>query len=131
MPRDPLATLARLRRLEVTTAQRRLAEARGTLSARQAAAEAHEAALRAERPEDAPCTYGAFLAHGLEQRQVHAAATKRAEADAEAEREALALARGAERLIEILRERRAAAARRTAARRAQARLDEAAQRARD
>ncbi|MBR0682452.1 hypothetical protein GXW74_18310 [Roseomonas eburnea] len=131
MPRDPLATLARLRRLDVFAAQRRLAEARAALAARQDAAAAHEAALRAERPGDAPATYGAFLARGLEARQAHAAATKRAEAATEAEREALALARGAEKLIDILRERRAVAARRIAARRAQARLDEAAQRQRD
>lgn len=131
MPRDPLLTLARLRRLDVSSAQRRLAEARATLAARQDAAAAHEARLRAERPEDAPATYGAFLASGLEARQAHAAAARQAEAAAEAERDALALARGVEKLIGILRERRAAAARRIAARRAQARLDEVAQRVRE
>ncbi|MBR0671410.1 hypothetical protein, partial [Neoroseomonas soli] len=80
MPRDPLATLARLRSLEVTTAQRRLAEARGALAAQEEAAAAQEAALRAERPEDAPAAYGAFLARGLEARQAQAAAAARAEA---------------------------------------------------
>ena len=131
MPRDPLATLAKLRRLEVGTAQRQLAEARGTLAAREAAAEAHETALRSEQPAEAPATYGAFLARGLETRRALAAATHRAEAAVDAGQEALALARGAEKLIEILRDRRAAAARRDASRRAQARLDEAAQRIRD
>ena len=131
LPRDPLATLAKLRRLEVGTAQRQLAEARGTLAAREAAAEAHETALRSEQPAEAPATYGAFLARGLETRRALAAATHRAEAAVDAGQEALALARGAEKLIEILRDRRAAAARRDASRRAQARLDEAAQRIRD
>lgn len=127
MKRDPLATLEKLRRIETTTAQRRLAEARARLAAEQAAAEAVAAELREERADGAPFTYGAFLARLLAAKQAQAAATARAEAAIEAERDAVAQARGAEKVVGLLRERRAAAARKDAMRIGQNRLDEAAQ----
>ncbi len=125
MPRDPLATLAKLRHIEVEAAQRSLAEARTALLRQQQDTAAAEAALRAEQPGPAFATYGAFLTQGLARRQARREALARAEAAQEAEREALAMARGAEKVLGILRERRAAARRRDAARRAQAFLEDA------
>lgn len=125
MPRDPLATLAKLRRIEVEAAQRSLAEARTALSRQQRTAAEAEAVLQAEQPSGVLATYGAFLARSLAFRQARREAVARAEVAQEAERDALALARGAEKVIGILRERRAAARRRDAARRAQARLEDA------
>ncbi len=125
MPRDPLATLAKLRTIDVEAAQRSLAEARIALARQQQAAAAAEAALRAEEPDGVAPTYGIFLARGLAMRQVQREAVARAEAAQDAERAALALARGAEKVIGILRDRRAAAHRRQAARRDQARLEDA------
>jgi flagellar export protein FliJ len=125
MPRDPLATLSKLRSIDVQAAQRSLAEARTALAARQQLAEVAEAALRAEQPAGPLFTYGAFLAHGLALRQAQREAVARAEAALEAEREALALARGAKKVLGILHERRAATQRRHVARREQARLEDA------
>jgi flagellar export protein FliJ len=125
MPRDPLATLAKLRTIDVQAAQRSLADARSALSAQQQATMAAEAALIAEPPEGLLFTYGAFLTRGLAVRQAQRQALARAEAAQEAEREALALARGAEKVLGILRDRRATAHRRQAARREQARLEDA------
>ena len=125
MPRDPLATLAKLRTIDVQAAQRSLAAARATLSAQQRAMEAAEAALLAEQPGSLSFTYGAFLACGLAVRQAQRAACARAEAAQEAEREALALALCAEKVLGTLRERRAAQHRRQATRREQARLEDA------
>lgn len=129
MARDPLRTLARLREIEVQAGRRGLMEARAALGAAQDAAAAAEAALRAETPAVAPATYGAFLAHGLAQRQAHAAAIARAEAAVEAERAALAEAHRADKTLALLRGRRAAAARRDTLRRDQARLEDALPRA--
>lgn len=125
MAYDPLAMLAKLREIELRQGRRSLAEAQAAAAQAHGAAAAAEAALRAERPDAASPGYGAFLAHGLAEREVLEAAAARADAAAEAGREALALARGADRLIAILRGRRAAAARRLATRRAQARLEDA------
>jgi len=125
MPRDPLSTLARLRAIEVEAARRRLAEARGALARQQDAAAAAEAVLRDETPDGTGATYGAFLARGLAARHAHAAAVVRAEAALEAERDALAGARRAEKVLDLLRDRRAAAERRDALRREQARLEDA------
>lgn len=125
MPRDPLATLARLRATEVEAARRRLAEARSALAAQQDAAAAAARALRDETPDGSGATYGAFLARGLAARHAHAAAVQRAAEALDAEREALAEARRAEKVLEQLRERRAADARRDALRRSQALLEDA------
>lgn len=128
MSRDPLATLAKLRHIEVEAAQRSLAEARSAAARQRDAADAAEAVLRAEQPGDAPATYGAFLAQGLARRQAQRDALARAEAAQEAERDALALAHAAEKVLGILRDRRAAACRRDAARREQLRLEDASPR---
>ncbi|CAH0271132.1 flagellar FliJ family protein [Roseomonas sp. CECT 9278] len=125
MPRDPLSTLARLRAIEVEAARRRLSEARGALARQQDAAAAAEAALRNEAPDATGATYGAFLARGLAVRHAQAAAVARAEAALEAERDALAGARRAEKVLDLLRDRRAQAERRDALRRDQARLEDA------
>lgn len=127
MPRDPLATLEKLRRLEVTAAQRRLVEAQARLAVEEAASAAVETELRSEVADAAPFTYGAFLARLLAARQAQAAATARAEAAMEAERMAVAQARGAEKVVGMLRERRAAVERRDAMRASQARLDDVSQ----
>lgn len=125
MPRDPFDILAKLRSIEVAAAQRRLAEARSATVAQQHATAAAEAALGAEQPGSLAFTYGAFLACGLAVRQAQRAALARTEAAQEAERDALARTRAAERVIGILRDRRAAARRRDALRRDQARLEDA------
>jgi hypothetical protein len=125
MSRHPLDILARLRCIEVGAAQRRLAEARSATVAQQRAAEAADAALRAEQPGGLPITYGAFLAYGLAARQAQRAALASAEAAEEAERDALARSRAAEKVVGILRDRRAAQRRRDTLRREQARLDDA------
>ncbi|WP_137125209.1 flagellar FliJ family protein [Roseomonas sp. HF4] len=125
MPHDPLPMLARLRRIEVEAARRRMAEAAEALARQRAAAAEAEAALRAETPDAVAPTYGAFLARGLAARHAEAAALAHAEAALEAERGALAAARRAEKVLDLLRERRAAIHRRTATRREQARLEDA------
>lgn len=125
MPRDPLATLAKLRTIDVQAAQRSLAEARAAFSAQQRVTDAAEAVIHAEQPGSLPFTYGAFLACGLAVRSAQRAALARAEAAQESQREALALARGAEKVLGMLRERRAAQHRRLATRREQARLEDA------
>lgn len=125
MPRDPLSLLARLRQIDTSTARLRLAGAQGHLAAQQDAAAAIERDLRAERPEEAPRTYGDFLARMLAARQQQAAAVVRAGAALEAERSALAAARTQEKVLDTLRERRAAAERRDGLRREQARLEDA------
>ena len=125
MPRDPLIALARLRSLDVLAAQRRLAQARAALATEQDTAATTAAMLRDERPDALPATYGAFLAGLMEVRQVQAAAIARAEAMLEAERSGLAEARGREKSLELLRDRRAAGRRQKAERRGQALLDEA------
>lgn len=128
MHRDPFSSLARLRRLDLRVAQGRLAEARERLAAEHAAAAAAEAELRGAAPSAAPHTYGAFLARMLDLRQRQAALVAHAEALVEAEREALGTARRAEKVLDALRDRRAVATRRIAARRAQLRLEEASPR---
>ena len=125
MPRDPLKMLARLRGIEVEAARRSLAEAQAALARRHRAAAEAEAAVRAETPEAAPATYGAFLERGLALRQAEAAALTRTEAALEAERDALAEARRAEKVLALLRDRRAEAERRHTRRRDQARLEDA------
>ncbi len=128
MARDPLAALAKLRGLEVLEARVATALRGAALEAAEADAAAAEARLKAEDPLAAPLTYGSYLEHGLAARhQARALVAWHVQA-LESERQRLALARSAERLVELLCERRAEAARRLAARREQARLDEAAAR---
>jgi hypothetical protein len=125
VPRDPLAMLAKLRQTELEAARRRLAAAADALLRQRRAAAEADAALRAETPEGAPPTYGAFLARSLACRQAETAALARAEAALDAERDAVATARRAEKVLALLRQRRAAVARRIAVRRDEARLEDA------
>ena len=82
---DPLASLARLRRLETGAARRRLAEDAGRLLAAEARAEAAGAALAAEQGAAAvPADYAAWVGKGM----------------AERDRAALGAAHAAERLAE-------------------------------
>ncbi|MGG5818516.1 flagellar FliJ family protein [Falsiroseomonas sp. HW251] len=123
MPRDPLAVLARLRRLEVEQARRILASQQEALSAAAARAAAADAALDAER-HGAPADYAAFLPKGLAERERAAQALRRAQGSLELARMALADRRTRQRAVEMLAEGRANAARRDAARREQLGLDE-------
>jgi len=129
MARDPLAILARLRRLAVMEARRDLADA---LAAEEAARDGAAAARRAlddeakagDRTGNA-AAYGAWLPSGLARasaEQAKAAAAARA-----VERQILALAeaRAAERAVAAVAERRAAEAKKRLERRLQAALDEA------
>jgi flagellar biosynthesis chaperone FliJ len=129
MARDPLAVLARLRRLEVDQAKRQLAE---RLRAHALAEEGLEAAKQAlvEEAEHDAAAYGAWLPRGLAERDRAEGHLRLADQATAAAREALTTARAAERAAEMLRERRAEEERREAERRAAASLDEiAAQRA--
>lgn len=125
MPRDPLAILARVKALDLRAAQRGLAEARSAQATAEGQAAAADAMLHNEPPALATPTYDAFLAHGLAERDRLAAEAASRAAASEAAREAVALARGAEKVVAILRERRAAARRREMLRRAQLRLEDA------
>ena len=128
---DPLATLARLRKLETDLARQRLAEG----MARVAAAEgrAREASGALESEQDAagvPADYAAWVARGLAERDRAARALALTEARAAEARSGLVAARTAERALEVLRDHRAEAAARHAARRASALLDDFAARRR-
>lgn len=129
MARDGLGALARLRRLEVAEARRRMA-----LMLAQEAAAAERlagagAALRAEAAADAT-SWRLWLPRGLAERDRAALARDQAAVRRDQAQDALAEARAAERAVELLREQQAAAARRRAARREQALLDDVAQRRR-
>ncbi|MCO6414898.1 hypothetical protein JYK14_01740 [Siccirubricoccus sp. KC 17139] len=130
MPRDPLAVLARLRRLETETARRRLGEAYGRLGAAEERVEAAAAALTLQAGHGLPADYGTWLQRGLAERERAQRAVGVAERVAAAAAEALGEARAAERGLEKLREARAEAAAKRAARKAQALLDEAGARGR-
>ncbi|WP_144186465.1 hypothetical protein [Elioraea rosea] len=127
MRRDPLATLARLRRLSVNEARRDLAAAIAAEDAALARAEAAERALTTEAEQGDPGAYAAWLPLGLAQARAEAAKADAAARASERRRLALAEARAAERSVEILAEKRDAEAAKAAQRRAQAMLDEAAQ----
>lgn len=126
MARDPLVTLARLRRLAVSEAKRDLAAAIGAEGAAIARATAAEAALETEARDADPGSYAAWLPRGLVIAATEAGRAEAAIQAAERMRIALAEARAAERAVEHVAERRAAEAAKTAERRAQAMLDEAA-----
>lgn len=123
--RDPLAVLARVRRLETDQARRHLAErlARGAAAA--ARLEAADRAIAAEAACAAqPADYAAWLVRGRADR-ARAAGLLALEREAEeTARQALAAARAASRAVELLAEDRAREAARTEARRVQARLDD-------
>ncbi len=147
---DPLATLARLRRLDVAQARKHLAERNAALAAAEArhdtarAAPGREAALIPGReaalspsreagsipgqeaaPEGAaPSDYAAWLPLGLAERERAARAAQHSANLAQQARDALALQRTAERQVELLREQQAAAAALKLRRKQQALLDE-------
>ncbi|WP_043364570.1 hypothetical protein [Belnapia sp. F-4-1] len=128
MRRDPLAALARLRRLESDEARRVLGEANSRLMAAELRAAAAVAALRLERQPGGEADYGQWLARGVAERDRAIRAAGFADESATIARQGLAECRAAERALEHLREARAEAARRQAARRSQSVLDEAAAR---
>ena len=127
MARDPLAVLARLRQIETEAARRRLGQAVGRAEVALLAEASARGALVAEASAPGP-DYGAWLPRGLAQRDRAALARRRAEAGLAEAAAALGEARAAERAVELLAATQARLARRQAARRAQAQLDEAAAR---
>lgn len=130
MPRDPLAALARLRRLETDEARRVLGEANAHLAKAEIRTVSATAALAEEAGPGGEGDYGRWLGRGLAERDRAARAVGFAAESAGIARQGLAERRAAERAIEQLREARAEEARRKIARRAQAQLDEAATRLR-
>jgi flagellar biosynthesis chaperone FliJ len=127
MARDPLSTLARLRRLAVSEAKRDLAQALAAEEAALARAAAAEAALTGEAKTENPAAYAAWLPRGIAEARAEAAKAEAALRATERQRLLLAEARAAERAVELLLAKREAEAARMADRRAQALLDEAAQ----
>ncbi len=129
MARDPLAVLTRLRRIETEQARRRLGQAVGRTEVALLAEGAASGALVAEAV--APgADYAAWLPRGLAQRDRAALARRRAEVGLAEAAAALGAARAAERAVELIAAARDRLARRQAARRVQALLDEAASRRR-
>jgi hypothetical protein len=126
---DPLASLARLRRLETGAARRRIAEDADRLAAAEARAEAAGAALLAERGAGAPADYAAWVGRGMAERDRAVLGAAHAAERLDEGRAALAEARVAERCIEQLMRDRAAAAEALLRRKAQAAADDAAGRA--
>jgi hypothetical protein len=126
---DPLASLARLRRLETGVARRRVAEEADRLLAAEARAEAAQTALLAEQGAGTPADYAAWVKRGVAERDRTALGVAHAADRAARGRAALAEARVAERCIEQLMRDRAAAARAHGQRKAQAATDDAAGRA--
>lgn len=129
MARDPLAALARLRSLETSEAKRRLALQVG----QEAVATERLVAATAALPAEYAAGDGAWrlwLPRGLAARDRAALALDQAAGRRRDGQAVVADCRAAERAVELLRERRAAEARRQALRRGQALLDEAARRAR-
>ena len=123
---DPLASLARLRRLQTGAARRRLADDADRLLAAETRAEAAAAALLAERAAGAPADYAAWIGRGRTERDRAAlGAAHSAERLAQGQT-ALAEARVAERCIEQFIRDRAAAAGSRRERKAQIATDDAA-----
>ena len=125
---DPLASLARLRRLETGTARRRLAEDTGRLLAAEERAEAARAALCSEQGAGAAADYAAWVGRGMAERDRAALGAAHAAERLAQGRAALAEARVAERCIERLLLDRQSDARARLVRKAQAGMDDAASR---
>ena len=126
MAKDPLATLQKLRRLEAQAERRALAERLTTEAATQQAVAAAEKLLREERSEGWNPNLGAFIQKALDDRAAAQQAEEQARQATDRQRQILADARAAERVVEKLRENRAAEAAREEARREQNLMDEAA-----
>jgi hypothetical protein len=129
MARDPLAALARLRRLETAESKRRLALQLGQESAAAERLAAAAAALQAEHAAG-EAAWRLWLPRGLAVRDRAALAQGQATNRRRDAQAVVAECRAAERAVELLRDRRATEARRQALRRAQALLDDAARRTR-
>ena len=126
MAKDPLATLQKLRRLEAQAERRALAERLAAEEAARQAVAAADQALRQESSEGWNPNLGAFIQKALDDRAAAKAAQEDAEWETDRQRQMLADARAAERVVEKLRENRAAEAAREEARREQNLMDEAA-----
>ena len=126
MAKDPLATLQKLRRLEAQAERRALAEKLAAEAAAQQAVHAAEQTLRQESSEGLNPNLGAFIQKALHDRAAAQDAEASARQATDRQRQMLADARAAERVVEKLRENRAAEAAREEARREQNRMDEAA-----
>lgn len=127
MAADGLGALARRRRLQVAEAKRRMGQMLAQEAAATARLETASLALRAEAAADAVAWRG-WLGRGLAERDRAALAQDQAAARRDQAQAALAEARAAERAVEMLREQRAASARRRRLRREQGLLDDAARR---
>ena len=126
MAKNPLAILQKLRRLEAQAERRALAEKLAAEAAAQQSVAAAEQALRQEHSEGCNPKLGAFIQKALDDRAMAEEAQERARQETDHQRQILADARAAERVVEKLRENRAAAAAREEARREQNVMDEAA-----
>ena len=126
MAKDPLATLQKLRRLEAQAERRALAEKLAAEAAAQQAVHAAEQTLRQESSEGLNPNLGAFIQKALHDRATAQAAQEEPRHATDRQRQMLADARAAERVVEKLRENRAAEAAREEARREQNLMDEAA-----
>jgi flagellar export protein FliJ len=126
MAKDPLATLQKLRRLEAQAERRALAERLAAEEAARQAVAATDQALRQESSEGWNPNLGAFIQKALDDRAAAKAAQEDAKWETDRQRQMLADARAAERVVEKLRENRAAEAAREEARREQNLMDEAA-----
>jgi flagellar export protein FliJ len=126
MAKDPLATLQKLRRLEAQAERRALAERLAAEEAARQAVAAADQALRQESSEGWNPNLGAFIQKALDDRAAARAAQEDAKWETDRQRQMLADARAAERVVEKLRENRAAEAAREEARREQNLMDEAA-----
>ena len=126
MAKDPLATLQKLRRLEAQAERRALAERLAAEATAQQAVTAAEQALRQESSEGLNPNLGAFIQKALDDRAAAKEEQARARQETDRQRQMLADARAAERVVEKLRENRAAEAAREEARREQNLMDEAA-----
>lgn len=126
MPADPLASLARLRRLQTGLARQRLAEQAARVGAAEARTAAADLALHAERGAGDVADFGAWVARGLAERDRARIGLRLTEARAAEARDGLVAARTAERALEVLREARATALAKRLVRRADRALDDRA-----
>ncbi len=121
---DPLAVLARLRRLETQQARRILAERLARCAAADARAEAAAAAIAREAAVGQSDAFGAWVVRGLAERSRTAHLAEGAAREVQAARAVLGAARAAERVVERLAEERRRVAGRAAARAEQVALDD-------
>lgn len=126
MARDPVALLARLRRIEMRRAQRHLAERLAMAGAAEARLAAAEDALPAEAAMDNAAAFGAWLPRALAERDRARLASGQARTLVEESRDVLAAAQVALRAVELFQARRSAAERLADLRREQAALDDLA-----